>query len=157
MIRPQPRRPHATPCLIVGLALAARGSPAQELTPPRTPTPTPTPAVSPFLQVEAIWSGAGDVDVQLVDPSSQAVGQVLPAGCESIASRTERVVYQGKSLATGTYQVRLSGKSCPGGGTGPIATLVNVESDSGPKSGCQNVFANVPLGGTITACAFTVP
>lgn len=119
--------------------------------------PTPTPSLQQFLQAEATWSGAGDVDVLLIDPASQAVGQVLPAGCESIGSRTERVVFQGTSLAAGTYQVKLTGKTCPGGETKPIATLIHVESDAGPKSGCQNVFANVPVGGTITGCTFTVP
>jgi hypothetical protein len=119
--------------------------------------PAPTPSVQQFLQVEATWNGAADVDVLLIDPAGQAVGQVLPAGCESNASRTERVVFQGTRLATGTYQVRLTGKACPGGGSNPIATLIHVESDTGPKSGCQNVFAHVPVGGTITGCAFTVP
>ena len=153
------RRPPAASYILAGLALAASGtsSRAQELAPPRTPTPTPTPAVRPFLQAEAIWQGAADVDVQLIDPSSQAVGQVLPSGCESVASRTERVVFQGRSLPAGTYQVRLTGKSCPGGGNRPVATLVNVESEFGPHGGCQNVLANVPVGGTITACTFTVP
>jgi hypothetical protein len=93
----------------------------------------------------------------LIDPASQAVGQVLPAGCESTASRTERVVFQGASLAAGTYQVRLTARTCPGGGGNPIATLIHVESDTGPKGGCQSVVANVPAGGTITGCAFTVP
>jgi hypothetical protein len=144
----------------IGLAVSnSKSNPTAPPTPTPTPTrpPTPTPVVNQFLQAEATWSGAADVDVLLIDPASQAVGQVLPAGCESIASRTERVVFQGTSLATGTYQVKLTGKACPGGGSNPIATLVNVESDSGPKSGCQNVFASVPVGGTITGCTFTVP
>jgi hypothetical protein len=117
----------------------------------------PTPAGRQFLQAEATWSGAADVDVLLIDPAGHAVGQVLPAGCESTASRTERVVFQGTILAAGTYQVRLTGKTCSGGGSNPIATLIRVESDSGPKSGCQDVFANVPVGGTITGCTFAVP
>jgi hypothetical protein len=146
----------------VGIGIGVSGSdsnatPAPTVTPTPTRSPTPTPIVNLFLQAEATWSGVAEVDVTLVDPANVAIGQVLPAGCESVASRTERVVFQGTSLAAGTYQVKLAGKSCPGGGTNPIATLVNVESDTGPKSGCLNVFVNVPVGGSITACSFTVP
>ncbi|MEP6994832.1 MAG: hypothetical protein ABI968_09950 [Acidobacteriota bacterium] len=126
-------------------------------TPVPPPTQTPTPVVNRFIQVEATWSGAADVDVALLDPSSQSMGQVLPAGCESDASRTERVVLQGTNLPSGTYQVRLTGKSCPGGPGTPIPTLLNAVSDTGPKSSCQNLFVNVPVGGSITGCSFTVP
>lgn len=125
-------------------------------TPTRTPTVTPTPTIPPlrFLEVDASWSGAGDVDVRLIGPSG-VVGQRFPAGCESSANRTERVVLQ--SPAAGQYRVELEGKACPGAATpSTIAAVVSVQSDAGPK--CTSAFVSVPVPGTVTLpCTFGVP
>jgi hypothetical protein len=91
------------------------------------------------------------VDVQVLDPNGQSVGQVLPAGCESTASRTERVIVQG-NIASGAYQVRLTGKSCGTGTPAQITTILTVITETGPK--CQSVFVNVPVGQTVTGCSF---
>jgi ketosteroid isomerase-like protein len=76
---------------------------------------------------------------------------VVPVGCEGTASRTERVVVQG-DIVSGTYQVRLTGKSCGDGTPAQITTLLTVLTETGPK--CQGVFVNVPVGQTVNGCSF---
>jgi hypothetical protein len=122
----------------------------------KSPSPTPTPVVNHFVEVDATWSGIGNIDVQLINPSGQMVGQTIPAGCDATgASRTERVLLQGTNLPTGSYQVRLVANSC-GASTPPvIATLLTVQTDTGPK--CSSAFVNVPLGTTVPGCSFTLP
>jgi hypothetical protein len=122
-------------------------------TPTRTPTPTPTPVSS--IIADATWSGLGDVDVQVLDPNGQSVGVNLPAGCESTAQRTERVLLQGAS--PGTYRVTVSAKSCGIGTPTSIAAVVSVQLVGGqPK--CPNSFVNIPVGSApVQACTFTVP
>lgn len=126
-------------------------------TPTVPPTSTPTPTSSfQFLEADATWSGIGNVDVEIHDPSNQIVGTNLPAGCESTASRTEHVLLQGV-LAPGTYRVMLKGSDCSGGGApASIATaLTVVQSGGAPK--CTNTFVNVPLGSSVLGCQFTIP
>ena len=139
----------------IGVGVSQSGGGNKTATPvPPTATPrppTPTPVVNRFIDVEATWSGLGDVDVQVLDPNGQAVGQVVPVGCDSTASRTERVVVQG-DIASGTYQVRLTGKSCGEGTPAQITTLLTVLTETGPK--CQGVFVNVPVGQTVNGCSF---
>ncbi|HEY4228908.1 MAG TPA: hypothetical protein VGO79_01985, partial [Thermoanaerobaculia bacterium] len=139
----------------IGVGVSQSGGGNKTATPvPPTATPrppTPTPVVNRFIDVEATWSGLGDVDVQVLDPNGQAVGQVVPVGCDSTASRTERVVVQG-DIASGTYQVRLTGKSCGDGSPAQITTLLTVLTETGPK--CQGVFVNVPVGQTVNGCSF---
>ncbi len=132
-------------------------TPTGTATPTRTPTPTPTATAVParFLDAAVTWSGIGNIDVEIRNPSNQVVGTNLPAGCESTASRTEHVLLQG-TLPPGTYRVMLTASSC-GSPSAPasIATAVTVQSDSGPK--CNNAFVNVPVGTTVQGCQFTVP
>ncbi|MEO8192012.1 MAG: hypothetical protein ABI682_16895 [Acidobacteriota bacterium] len=119
-----------------------------------TPTPTATAVTARFIDAVVTWSGTGNVDVEIRNASNQVVGTVLPAGCESTASRSEHVLLQG-ALPAGTYRVMLTASSC-GAGTPPsIATAVTVQSDSGPK--CTNAFVNVPIGTTVQGCQFTLP
>jgi hypothetical protein len=125
-------------------------TPTATSTPTRTPTATPTLVAQRLIEADAVWSGVGDVDVQIVNASGQSVGTNLPAGCESTAQRSERVLLQG-TIPDGTYRVMLTGKGC---GSGTPATLT-VLSDSGPK--CATSFLNVPVGGTIPGCQFTLP
>jgi hypothetical protein len=106
------------------------------------------------VQAEASWSGSGDVDVQLLNPSGQSVGQRVPAGCESTANRTERVVLQG-AIPAGTYRVVLTGVSCGAGTPSMISAVVSVQSDTGQK--CASTFVGVPVGSSIDGCTFTVP
>ncbi len=122
-------------------------------TPTRTPTATPTVALR-LIEADAVWSGAGDVDVQIVNASGQSVGTNLPAGCESTAPRSERVLLQG-TIPDGTYRVMLTGKGCGSGTPATIAVALTVLSDSGPK--CATSFLNVPVAGTIQGCQFTLP
>ena len=135
-----------------------RGNRSSTPTPTSTPVPTPTPTTAfQFIEADATWSGVGNVDVEIRDPSNQVVGTNLPAGCESTASRTERVLLQGV-LPTGTYRVMLKGSDCPPGGGAPpsIATaLTVVQSGASPK--CTNSFINVPVGSTVQGCQFTIP
>lgn len=151
----------STGVIVGGVAAAAAGvavaasSKGSSSTP--TPQPTPTPTVPPlrFLEADASWSGLGDVDVQLLAPNGQAIGQKFFANCESTANRTERVVQQGTNLANGTYRVVLAAATCGVGTPAVIATVLSVQSDTGPK--CANVFVNVPVGGSVEGCQFTLP
>jgi hypothetical protein len=110
--------------------------------------------VQRLIEADAVWSGAGDVDVQILNAGGQSVGTNLPAGCESTAQRSERVLLQG-TVPDGTYRVMLTGKGCGSGTPATIAVAVTVLSDSGPK--CATSFLNVPVGGTIPGCQFTLP
>ena len=131
----------------------ATATPTPTNTPTRTPTSTPTPISS--VIADATWSGLGDVDVQVLDPNGQSVGVNLPAGCESTAQRTERVLLQG--AAPGNYRVTVSAKSCGIGTPASIAAVVSVQLVGGqPK--CPNSFVNIPVGtAPIQACTFSVP
>ncbi|MDQ5873349.1 MAG: hypothetical protein M3547_14200 [Acidobacteriota bacterium] len=139
----------------IAIASANKDEPATRTpTPTSTPTPTPTIPALRFVQADASWSGTGDVDVQILNPSGQAVGQTIPAGCESTANRTERVILQGV-LPSGTYRVVLTGRSC-GAGTPPtISAIASVQTDAGER--CPSTFVSVPVPGTVTACQFTLP
>jgi hypothetical protein len=138
------------------VAVAASGNNSKNPTSTPIPTVTPTPTIAPlrFVEADASWSGAGDVDVRLIGPSG-SVGQTFPAGCESTANRTERVILQ--SPAVGPYRVDLEGKTCPGVATPPsISAVVSVQSDAGQK--CASAFVSVPVPGTVTfSCTFSVP
>jgi hypothetical protein len=144
---------------LAGAAIAVAAS-NDDANPTRTPTPnptaTPTPTIPPlrFVQADVSWSGAGDVDIQLLGPGGQSVGQRVPAGCESTANRTERVILQG-AITAGTYRVVLTGNSCGAGTPTMISAVASVQSDTGQK--CASAFVGVPVGGTIDACTFTVP
>ena len=142
------------------LAIAKSGGSSNTATPlpSATVTPTPTPTATPtaifqFVEADATWSGMGDVDVQILNDAGQPVGTTLPAGCESTAQRTEHVLLQG--AAAGTYRVMLSAKTCGSGTPSSIAVVVSVQSNGQPK--CSNAFVNVPVGGSTTACTFTLP
>ena len=140
-----------------GLAIAnANDDDPATRTPTPTSTPTPTPTIAPlrFLQADASWSGTGDVDVQLLNPSGQAIGQTIPAGCESTANRTERVIAQGV-LPAGTYRVVLTGRTCGAGTPSSISATASVQSDTGQR--CPSAFVSVPVPGTVTSCQFTLP
>ncbi len=132
-------------------------TPTATATPTRTFTPTPTGTALParFIDAAITWSGPGNIDVEVRNPSNQVVGTNLPAGCESTASRTEHVLLQGV-LPAGTYRVMLTASNCGSAGTpASIATAVTVQSESGPK--CNNAFVNVPVGMTVQVCQFTLP
>ena len=132
--------------------------------PTATPTPTPSPARTPtrtpllnrFIQVEATWSGVGNVDVRLFDPSHNEVGQRLPANCESASRRTERVVLQG-TLPSGQYRVTLEGGTCGLGTPEAIPAILTITTDTGPVASCSGALENVPVGGVSDGCSFTVP
>jgi hypothetical protein len=64
------------------------------------------------------------------------------------------VLLQG-TIPDGTYRVMLTGKGCGAGTPATIAVALTVLSDSGPK--CVTSFLNVPVGGTIQGCQFTLP
>ncbi|HEX9689604.1 MAG TPA: hypothetical protein VGB47_11110 [Thermoanaerobaculia bacterium] len=136
------------------IAVAVAANDDENPTP--TPTVTPTPTIPPlrFVQAEATWSGVGNVDVQLLSPAGQSVGQTFPSGCESTVSRTERVILQGV-VAPGTYRVVLTGNSCGAGTPSAISAVVSVQADTGQK--CASAFVSVPVGGTVTGCDFSVP
>ncbi|HZI67661.1 MAG TPA: hypothetical protein VFF17_13965 [Thermoanaerobaculia bacterium] len=140
----------------IAIASANDDEPNPTSTPLPTSTPTPTPTVAPlrFVQADASWSGTGDVDVQILNPSGQAVGQTIPAGCESTANRTERVILQGV-LPSGTYRVVLTGRSCGAGTPSTISAIASVQTDAGER--CPSTFVNVPVPGTVTACQFNIP
>ncbi len=132
----------------VGLGVGLSGSKA-------SPTPTPGVIVNKFVEAEAVWSGSGDVNVTLQGPNGP-VGTVVPAGCDATgASRTERVVLQGTSLPPGQYVVNLTGVVCDTNTPTTISTVLTVQTDTGPK--CSSGFVNVPAGGTIEGCRFTLP
>lgn len=131
-------------------------TPTRTATPTQTPTPTRTPVPNRFVQVEATWSGLGDVNVHLYNPSGAEVGQRLPANCESTASRTERVVLQG-TIPPGQYRVTLEGLSCGTGTPEQITTILTIATEAGPVSACAGVFKAVPVGGVVDGCLFTIP
>ncbi len=128
--------------------------PTSTPTPTTTRTPTPTTVLQRLIEADAVWSGAGDVDVQIVNAGGQSVGTNLPAGCESTAQRSERVLLQG-TVPDGTYRVMLTGKGCGSGTPATIAVALTVLSESGPK--CATSFLNVPVAQTIQGCQFTLP
>ena len=145
-----------------GIALSNNKTETPVITPTRTPTATPvaptptrTPVPNRFIQAEATWSGLGDVNVRVLDPSGNEVGQRLPANCESTASRTERVVVQG-TVPSGTYRVTLEGLSCGPGTPTSITTILTVATEAGPVPLCAGVFRNVPVGGVVD-CSFEIP
>ncbi|HKD12220.1 MAG TPA: hypothetical protein VKE50_09095 [Thermoanaerobaculia bacterium] len=129
-------------------------TPTFTATPTATPSPTLTPtAPAQFVEADVSWSGPGDVDIRILNSSGQSVGTVVPAGCESTAPRTEHVLLPG--APAGSYSVVLSAKTC-GTGTPPtIAAVMSVQSSGQPK--CPNTFVDVPVGGTIPGCTFTLP
>jgi hypothetical protein len=123
--------------------------------PPVTPMPTRTPVPNRFIQAEATWSGLGDVNLRVLNPSGVEVGQRLPSNCESTARRTERVVAQ-RSLPSGTYRVTLEGLPC-GSGTPPsITAILTVSTETGTVSACAGALRNVPVGGVVD-CSFELP
>jgi hypothetical protein len=125
-------------------------------TPSPTRTPTRTPAPIRFIQVEATWSGVGNVDVRLFDPSQNEAGQRLPANCESASRRTERIVLQG-TLPSGPYRVTLEGGTCGLGTPESIPAILTITTDRGPVASCSGVVRNVAVGGVSDGCSFTVP
>jgi len=144
---------------LAGAAVAVAASQNKDdptRTPTPTPIPTPTPTVPPlrFVQADVSWSGTGDVELHVFNPSGQEVGQRFPAGCESTANRTERVILQG-ALPAGAYRVELEGRSCGAGTPASISAIASVQSDTGQK--CPSAFVSVPVPGTVTACQFNLP
>ena len=85
--------------------------------------------------------------------SGQSVGTVVAAGCESTAPRTEHVLLPG--APAGSYSVVLSAKTCGSGTPAAIAAVMSVQSSGQPK--CPNTFVNVPVGGSVPGCTFTLP
>jgi hypothetical protein len=151
----------STALIVGGVAVAAGvgigvGLAGKKSTPAPSPTPTPGVVVNHFVEVDAVWSGIGDVNVTLLDPNGQSVGTVISAGCDATGiSRTERVVLQGTTLAAGSYHVTLTGVSCGPDTPQTIDTVVTVLTDSVPK--CSSAFVNVPVGGNVDGCTFTLP
>lgn len=144
--------------VVIAGAAAIAINEANKDDPQRTPTPTvtPTPTIPAlrFVQADVSWSGVGNVDLQILNPGGQAVGQTFPGGCESTANRTERVVLQG-ALPSGTYRVVLTGGSCGTGTPATISAVVSVQSDTGEK--CASRFVTVPVPGTVEGCQFNLP
>jgi hypothetical protein len=137
-----------------GSSNTATPQPTTTPTPTRTPTPTPTPIPPRFVEADALWSGAGDIDLQILNADGQAVGTTLPAGCESMSQRIERVLLQGV-VPDGTYRVMLTARTCGAGTPSTIAVALSVLSNSGPK--CANSFLSIGLGQTVLGCQFTLP
>ena len=115
--------------------------------------PTTTP-LRKSRKLRRIFGVLGKAVLANVIPGGAAVGQRVPAGCESTTNRTERVVLQG-TIAAGTYRVTLTGNSCGSGTPTMISAVVSVQSDNGQK--CASTFVSVPVGGTVDGCSFTVP
>jgi hypothetical protein len=143
----------STGALVVGGVVVAGAAVGVAVATSKKATPTPTPLR--FVQAEVTWSGQGDIDIQILNAGNQAVGQTFPAGCESTASRTERVLLEGAALANGTYHVMLTGKPCGDFALPPISAVVTVQSEAGVK--CASSFVSVPVGGTANGCTFSVP
>jgi hypothetical protein len=155
----------STGVIVAGAAAVAGGAIAvaaanKNDNPTSTPTPTPAPTATPtvpplrFVQADVSWSGSGDVELHVFNPSGQEVGQKFPAGCESTANRTERVILQG-ALPAGTYRVELEGRSCGAGTPASVSAIASVQSDTGQK--CPGAFVSVPIPGTVIACQFNLP
>jgi hypothetical protein len=146
-----------------GIALSNNKSTSTPTNPPPIPTGTPTPTRTPtltpvpnrFIEVEATWSGEGNVEVHLLS-NAQEVGVRFPAGCGSTAGRTERVVLQG-TVPAGSYQVTLQGVTCGPETPAQITTILTVATEAGPVPACQGLFKSVPVGGTVDGCTFTIP
>ena len=148
----------------IGIAVSNKNSTSTPTnTPPipptGTPTPTQTPTLTPvpnhFIEVEATWSGQGNVEVHLLS-NAQEVGVRFPAGCGSTAGRTERVVLQG-TVPAGSYHVTLEGVTCGPETPAQITTILTVATEAGPVPSCQGLFKSVPVGGTVDGCSFTIP
>lgn len=130
------------------------GGPSSQAT--STPTRTPTPIPLRFVEGDATWSGEGDIEVQILNAANQSVGTKVAAGCGSTALRTERVLYQpAGGIPPGVYRLMLSAASCGPATPASIVVSATVQSETGPK--CSGSIVNVPVGGTVQACQFSVP
>jgi hypothetical protein len=163
-----------TALIVAGAAVAAAGigyginravnNSSSTSTPTRTatvsPTFTPTPVLNHFIEVDATWSGIGNVTIQLLRGGLSVPGQSIPGpGCASAGSKTTRLVVQGPNVTDGAYVVLVTGSSCANA-PAQVAAFVSVQTDTGPAPSCGQVV-NVPTNGSQSspypACTFTVP
>jgi hypothetical protein len=131
-------------------AVKSSATPTHTATPTRTPTITPRPFQ--FIEVDATWSGPGQVDIQLFNGNNPVNAVPTGGGCDTAASRTRRIFVQAASLPpAGNYHVTLMGSVCPSGTAGfsnpppaSITTIVTVQTDSGQKC---SMPVSVPVPG----------
>ena len=132
-------------------------TPTPTSTPTRTFTPTITPIPFQFIQVEATWSGPGDVNIQLTRGGAPVSGNLLSAGCDPTGSRTERLIVQDQTISKGVYEVQLTGTKCAGQ-PDSILTLVSVHTQPPVPNPCSE-FVGVPTTGspvTVQRCTFEI-
>ncbi len=110
-----------------------------------------------FFEADVNWSGAPDIDINVLNSGGVSVGQPFRVPCGPTENRGEHVVLQGSSLVSGSYSVTLTASSCGPGEPTAVTAVVNVQTDQGAVASCSNVVANVPVGSTQTVCTFTVP
>jgi PKD repeat protein len=104
------------------------------------------------------WSGVGDVNLSVVDSAGAPVGQNVPAGCATVANRTEEVIMEGASLATGNYTVKASAVACPSGTNPSAITAVAGVVDSTGATRCAPQTVTLTLGAPdIVVCTFSIP
>ena len=147
-----------------GIGVAVANANKNSATATRTPTspPTPTPTITPvpfqFIEAEATWSGPGNVDLRL-EAQQAGAPTVIPAGCESTANRTERLVLQGRSVPSGQYALKMKATICPGdSGPSSITPLVSVRYGLPSSPTTFSRFVPVATDGVeITVTTFTIP
>lgn len=125
-----------------------------------TPTFTPTPVANRFIEVDATWSGLGNVTIQLLRGGLNVSGQSIPGpGCASTGSKTTRFIIQGQNVSNGDYVMIVTGSTCTNAPP-QVAAFVSVQTDAGPAPSCGHIV-NVPTNGSQSspypACTFTLP
>lgn len=110
-----------------------------------------------FFEADVNWSGAPDIDINVLNSGGAAVGQAFRVPCGPTENRSERVILQGTSLVSGSYSVALTALACGAGEPTTVTAVANVQNDQGAVASCTNVVANVSVGATQTVCTFVIP
>jgi PKD repeat protein len=115
------------------------------------------PPVS-FIVASISWSGHANVDLQVICDCGSAVGQNVPAGCETDANRTEQVIMQGAALTAGSYTVKATAAACPSGTPPASVTAVGSVVTSTGTFKCSPTTVAIPLDGSqVEVCTFAIP
>ncbi len=111
------------------------------------------------------WAGHAGLSIQVLGPSGSPVGQ--PSGpsdpcANQELTRTEQVLLDAPSLASGTYTVAVTGTACPGSNPPNAVTAVGSVVTSAGATKCASTQVSVPIPSSgssapVMLCTFPVP